>query len=58
VEVTEPLGMETLVHFHIGGTPICARVDPNVSAVPGELLPLSADLNHIHLMETATGRVV
>jgi multiple sugar transport system ATP-binding protein len=58
VEVTEPLGMETLVHFHIGGTPICARVDPNVTAVPGELLPLSADLNHIHLMEAGSGRVV
>ena len=58
VEVTEPMGMETLVHFHLGGTPICARVDPGATAIPGETMPLSADLNHIHLIESATGRVV
>ena len=58
VDVVEPMGMETLVHFFIDGTPVCARVDPSTHAAPGEILPLSADLNHMHLIEPETGRVV
>ncbi len=57
-DVVEPMGMETLVHFFVNGTPVCARVDPATHAVPGETLPLSADLNHMHLIEPETGRVV
>jgi multiple sugar transport system ATP-binding protein len=58
VDVVEPMGMETLIHFFIDGTPVCARVDPATHAAPGELLPLSADMNHMHLMEPDDGRVV
>jgi multiple sugar transport system ATP-binding protein len=58
VDVVEPMGMETLVHFFIDGTPVCARVDPSTQAAPNEMLPLSADLNHMHLIEPETGRVV
>ncbi|HSU06392.1 MAG TPA: sn-glycerol-3-phosphate ABC transporter ATP-binding protein UgpC [Acetobacteraceae bacterium] len=58
VDVVEPMGMETLVHFFIDGTPVCARCDPSTHAAPGEVLPLSADLNNMHLMEPNTGRVV
>jgi hypothetical protein len=46
------------LHFFVNGTPVCARVDPATHAVPGEVLPLSADLNHMHLIEPETGRVV
>src|SRR5271155_3034874 len=28
VDVVEPMGMETMVHFFLDGTPVCARVDP------------------------------
>ena len=28
VDVVEPMGMETLIHFFIDGAPVCARVDP------------------------------
>ena len=28
VDVVEPMGMETMVHFFIGHDPVCARVDP------------------------------
>jgi multiple sugar transport system ATP-binding protein len=58
VDVVEPMGMETLVHFFIEGTPVIARVDPSTRAEPGQMIPLSADLNHMHLMEPETGRVV
>jgi multiple sugar transport system ATP-binding protein len=58
VDVVEPMGMETMVHFFIDGAPICARVDPATHAEPGEMLPLTADLNQMHLMEPDSGRVV
>jgi multiple sugar transport system ATP-binding protein len=58
VDVVEPMGMETMVHFFVDGAPVCARVDPATHAAPGETLPLTADLNQMHLMEPATGAVV
>ena len=58
VDVVEPMGMETMVHFFIGHEPVCARVDPATHAAPGENLPLSADLNQMHLIEPDSGRVV
>ena len=58
VDVVEPMGMETLVHFFIGHAPMVARVDPQTRAEPGEMLPLGADMNHMHLMEPDTGQVI
>ena len=58
VDVVEPMGMETLVHFFVDGAAVCARIDPSVHAAPGELLELAADMNHMHLMEAESGRVV
>jgi multiple sugar transport system ATP-binding protein len=58
VDVTEPMGMETLVHFFVDGTPVCARVDPTARAEPGDVMPLSADMNNMHLIDAESGRVV
>ncbi|MDR3537199.1 MAG: sugar ABC transporter ATP-binding protein, partial [Acetobacteraceae bacterium] len=58
VDVVEPMGMETMVHFFIDGAAVCARVDPSAHAEPGEMLPLTADLNQMHLIEADSGRVV
>jgi multiple sugar transport system ATP-binding protein len=58
VDVVEPMGMETMVHFFIGPEPVCARVDPATHAAPEEMLALTADMNQMHLMEPDTGRVV
>jgi multiple sugar transport system ATP-binding protein len=58
VDVVEPMGMETLVHFFVDGTPVCARVDPATHAEPDQTIPLSADLNHMHLIDPGTGQVV
>ena len=57
-DVTEPLGMETLVHFFVAGTPVCARIDPDVPASPGQTLSLAADMNNMHLIEPDSGAVV
>ena len=57
-DVVEPMGMETMVHFFVDGAPVCARVDPATRAEPGEVLPLLADMNQMHLMEADSGKVV
>ena len=58
VDVVEPMGMETMIHFLVGGHEMSARVDPTTRAAPEQMLPLAADMNHMHLMDPDTGRVV
>ena len=58
LDVTEPMGMETLVYFPLNGTQICGRVNPNAGAKDGAPLRLAADLNNMHLIDDATGRVI
>jgi multiple sugar transport system ATP-binding protein len=58
VDVVEPMGMETMVHFFLDGVPVAARCDPSTHASPDETLPLSVDLNNMHLIDPASGRVV
>ncbi len=58
-EVIEPMGMETLVHFHLDGTrDLCARLDPTVVAEPGVAMRLTADLANMHLLDPESGRVL
>ena len=55
VDVVEPMGMETLVHFFINGTPVIARVDPMTQAEPGQPLALVADMSQMHLIDAKDG---
>jgi multiple sugar transport system ATP-binding protein len=57
-EVTEPMGMETLVHFKMNGAEVCGRVDPNAPAHPGQHLPMAVDLSNMHILDPQTGRVL
>jgi multiple sugar transport system ATP-binding protein len=57
-EVTEPLGMETLVFFNVNGTEMCARTNPAANTQPGVRTQLLADLNHMHLIDEESGRVL
>ena len=57
VDVVEPMGAETLVHFNVAGTPAIARALPDTQAQPGRPLPLLADMNAMHLMD-GNGKVV
>ncbi len=58
IEVTEPMGMETLVYFSINGTQVCGRVNPNAGARENSPMRLAADLGNMHLIDDETGRVV
>ena len=58
VDVVEPMGMETLVHFFQGKAAAIARVSPDSTARPGEVLTLQADMTNMHLIDVASGRVV
>ena len=58
LDVTEPMGMETLVYFPLDGTQVCGRVNPNAGAKDGAPLRLAADLNNMHLIDEMTGQVI
>ena len=58
LEVTEPMGMETLVYFLVDGVEVCGRVSPNAGARPGAPMRLVADLNHMHLIDDRSGKVL
>jgi multiple sugar transport system ATP-binding protein len=58
LDVTEPMGMETLVYFPLNGTQVCGRVNPNSGARDGAPLRLAANLNNMHLIDGATGQVI
>jgi multiple sugar transport system ATP-binding protein len=58
LDVTEPMGMETLVYFPLSGAQVCGRVNPNAGARDGGTLRLAADLSNMHLIDDATGRVI
>jgi multiple sugar transport system ATP-binding protein len=58
LDVTEPMGMETLVYFTLDGTQVCGRVNPNAGARDGAPLRLAVDLNNMHLLNEVTGVVI
>jgi multiple sugar transport system ATP-binding protein len=58
LDVTEPMGMETLVYFTVDGTQICGRVNPGAGAHDGAPLRLAVDLNNMHLLNEGTGAVL
>jgi multiple sugar transport system ATP-binding protein len=58
LDVTEPMGMETLVYFTMDGTQVCGRVNPNAGARDGAPLRLAVDLNNMHLLNEVTGAVI
>jgi len=58
LEVTEPMGMETLVYFLVNGVEVCGRVNPNAGAQAGARMRLVADLNYMHLIDDETGKVL
>ena len=58
IDVTEPMGMETMVHFRVNGAAVCARVNPAARAEGGRPMTLVADMNHMHLIDGASGKVL
>jgi multiple sugar transport system ATP-binding protein len=58
LDVTEPMGMETLIYFTMHGAQVCGRVNPNAGARDGAPLRLAVDLNNMHLLNEVTGAVL
>jgi multiple sugar transport system ATP-binding protein len=58
LDVTEPMGMETLIYFTLEGSQVCGRVNPNAGARDGGALRLAVDLNNMHLLNEVTGAVI
>jgi multiple sugar transport system ATP-binding protein len=58
LEVTEPMGMETMVFFLVDGSELCGRVNPDAGAQSGKRMKLVADLGKMHLIDDASGRVL
>jgi multiple sugar transport system ATP-binding protein len=58
LEVTEPMGNETMVFFSIDGTEVCGRVSPNAGAREGVAMRMAAHLDNMHLIDDASGRVL
>ncbi|GAC1345530.1 MAG: sn-glycerol-3-phosphate ABC transporter ATP-binding protein UgpC [Acetobacteraceae bacterium] len=58
VDVLEPMGMETLVHFFVAKTYAVARISPDTTSRPGGPLTLHADMNNMHVIDPASGAVV
>ncbi len=55
VDLVEPLGSDTLVHFRLAGTGYVARVPPEIRPRPGDTLTLGIDPARAHLFDPDTG---
>ena len=58
LDVIEPMGVETMVFFSVGGTEICARVEPSSVPQQGQPMRLYANLNHMHPIDPETRLVL
>ena len=51
MHVAKLRGNEVFLHLLAGGRPFIARVDPRTKAHIGDRMPLSFDMNHIHVFD-------
>jgi multiple sugar transport system ATP-binding protein len=58
VDVTEPLGVDTMVFFAIKGQDICARCTPQAVKRVGESMSFMADMGKMHVIDPATDKVL
>jgi len=58
LDVVEPMGMETMVYFTVGGVEVCGRVNPTAAGNANETMPLVADMNQMHLIDPRTDKVL
>jgi multiple sugar transport system ATP-binding protein len=58
VEVSEPMGSETLLYASTGATSFIARVSPTDRFEPNQKILVTFDLDHAHLFDPATEQVL
>jgi multiple sugar transport system ATP-binding protein len=57
VDLAEPLGAETIVHFEIApGVPFTARLSPRTSVRAGRRVKLAVDAERLHLFDPISGQ--
>ena len=47
-----------MVYFKVTGTEVCARVEPSAAKESGASMTLQANMEHMHLIDSATGEVL
>jgi multiple sugar transport system ATP-binding protein len=57
-DLVEPLGATMMVYFNIGKTGICASIDPETAPKAGVVVPLSFNMNQMHLFDVVTERAL
>jgi multiple sugar transport system ATP-binding protein len=55
VQVVEPLGADTLVHFNVGGEAMTARVAPEIRPAPGSSFSVGCERARLHFFDPQTG---
>jgi multiple sugar transport system ATP-binding protein len=55
VDLVEPLGPATMIYFDLAGGSLCASVDPESGARAGTTMPISLNMNQMHLFDRQTG---
>jgi multiple sugar transport system ATP-binding protein len=55
VDLVEPMGNETFVHFRWGGSPVLARLSGECVPRVGEAVELAIDFSRAHLFDGASG---
>ena len=58
VQVVEPLGADTLVHFSIGDAVLTARLEPQNQPEPGSRIALTIAPQHLSLFDAQTERAL
>jgi len=58
VEVTEPMGVDTMVFIGIQGIDVCCRCEPKSAKGVGQPMTFSADMSHMHLLDPETDKVL
>lgn len=56
VDLVEPLGATTMVYFNVGASAVCASIDPESAPKAAARVPLSINMNQMHLFDAQTER--
>lgn len=56
VDLVEPLGATTMVYFNVGQSGVCASIEPEGAPKAAANVPLSINMNQMHLFDTKTER--
>jgi multiple sugar transport system ATP-binding protein len=58
IKIVEPLGNETNLHMDLRGASLIARSEGRRLFVPGEKLPMTLDLTHLHIFDAGTEKSI